>query len=170
MGRTRLGEMLVQEGRLDAVQLQSAVVHQSRWGGRIGQTLVNMGLVSERAVMQALARQLGVRFVEIGGRTVPPAVLHLVPERLIRRRRVLPVAMVTGRGPLVLALSDPADLALLDEIAFATGLGVEPVLAAPGDIERAIARHLDGAPPDSSREIELPDEDPGPMRLMHWKQ
>lgn len=171
MARRRLGEMLVQEGRIDPVQLQSAMAHQSRWGGRLGQALVNMGLCSEPVVMQVLARQLGVRFVEIGDKTVPAAVVHLVPERLIRKYRAFPIGVLGGRrGPLVVALGDPADLRLLDDIAFATGMGVEAALAAPADLEQAIARHLDGATARPAREIELPPDDPGPMRLMHWKQ
>jgi hypothetical protein len=68
------------------------------------------------------------------------------------------------------ALGDPADLRLVDDIAFATGMGVEAALATPGDLEQAIARHLDGAIRAPTREIELSADDPGPMRLMHWKQ
>jgi type IV pilus assembly protein PilB len=171
MARRRLGELLIEEGRLDPVQLQSAMAHQSRWGGRLGQALVNMGLCSEPVVMQVLARQLGVRFVEIGDKTVPAAVLHLVPERLIRKYKAFPVGVMGGRrGPLVVALGDPADLRLVDDLAFATGMGVEAALATPGDIEQAIARHLDGTTARPTREIDLPQGDPGPMRLMHWKQ
>lgn len=170
MARRRLGEMLIQEGRIDSVQLQSAMAHQSRWGGRLGQALVNMGLCSEVVVMQVLARQLGVRFVEIGEKTVPPAVLRLLPERLIRRYRAFPLGLAGGkRGPLVVALGDPADLGLVDDLAFATGMGVEAALATPADLEQAIARHLDGASARPTREIELSRDDPGPMRLMHWK-
>jgi type IV pilus assembly protein PilB len=121
--------------------------------------------------MQVLARQLGVRFVEIGDRMVSSAVLHLVPERLIRKYKAFPLGVLGGRrGPLVVALGDPADLRLVDDIAFATGMGVEAALATPADIDQAIARHLDGATSRPTREIDLPRDDPGPMRLVHWKQ
>lgn len=171
MARARLGELLIQEGRIDAFQLKSAMAHQSRWGGRLGQALVHLGLCPEPVVLQALSRQLGVRFVEIGSRTVSPAVLRLVPERLIRKYRCLPLGVAAGRrGPLLVALGDPADLRIADDLAFATGMDVEAALAAPADLEQAIARHLDGEVAPSSREIELPAGDPGPMRLVHWKQ
>lgn len=171
MARARLGELLIQEGRIDALQLRSAMAHQSRWGGRLGQALVNLGLVSEAVVMEALARQLGVRFVEIGSRTVAPAVLRLVPERLVRKYRCLPLGVAAGRrGPLLVALGDPADLRVADDLAFATGMDVEGVLATPADLEQAIARHLDGEMSRPALEIELPAGDPGPMRLVHWKQ
>lgn len=168
MRRIRIGEMLVQQGRLDAVQLQSALAHQRKWGGRIGRAIVSLGFMKERELLDALGAQLGVPVIEIGDRFIPPHVTSLVPERLVRARRVLPIARLSEarRGPLVVALSDPADLAVLDEIAFAAGMEVKPALAADADLDRAIARHYGGevapAPPAGFAEredaIELPEE------------
>jgi hypothetical protein len=146
MARVRIGEMLVQQGRIDPYQLESALAHQRRWGGRIGRAIVHLGFMKERAVLEVVGSQLGVPFVVIGDRHVPAQVLALVPKKLVRGRKVLPLARLsdTRRGPLVVALADPADLHVLDEIAFATGMQVKPVLAAESDIEQAIARLLDG--------------------------
>jgi type IV pilus assembly protein PilB len=158
--------MLVDDGRIDEAQLQSALSHQHQWGGRIGAALVAMGFVSEQVMLRALARQLGVPFMEIGHRLVPPAIVHLLPARLVRQRRLLPVALLgTERGPLVVAFSDPANLAAIDEAGFAAGMSVRPVLAGERDLERAIARHL-GDPAERAwlGPVELPP-DPGPMRL-----
>ncbi len=186
MARVRIGELLVQRGSIDAAQLQSALAHQRRWGGRLGRAIVQLGFMQERAVLETLSQQLDVPFVEIGERPIPREVLALVPERLIRSRKVLPLE-VTGRarrGPLVVALADPADLRVIDEIAFATGMSVKPVLVSEWDIERAIARHLDGIVIRrdggfATREdaIDLPEDtsplsverDPtgGPGRLLH---
>ncbi len=174
MARQRLGEMLVQRGCIDAVQLQSALAHQRRWGGRIGRSIVQLGFMQESALLRNLGEQMGVPFVEVGDLQVPRDVLALVPERLIRTRKVLPVERGAGRrGPLVVALADPSNLALLDEIAFATGMAVTPVIAAEAEIERALARLLDGrdvrarAPGFANREdaIELP-EDTSPLKAL----
>lgn len=186
MARVRIGELLVQRGSIDAAQLQSALAHQRRWGGRLGRAIVQLGFMQERAVLEMLSQQLDVPFVEIGERPIPRDVLALVPERLIRARKVLPLEVTgrTRRGPLVVALADPADLRVIDEIAFATGMSVKPVLVSEWDVERAIARHLDGIVIRrdggfASREdaIELPEDtsplsverDPtgGPGRLLH---
>jgi hypothetical protein len=146
MARLRLGEMLVQRGCIDAVQLQSALAHQRRWGGRIGRSIVQLGFMQERALLQNLGEQLGVPFVDVGDLQVARDVLALVPQRLIRSRKALPVQRLGDgrRGPLVVAVPDPFDLAMLDELAFATGMAVKPVLAAEADLDRAIARLLDG--------------------------
>lgn len=146
MARVRIGEMLVAQGAIDGVQLASALAHQQRWGGRLGACIVGLGFLGEEKVLRTVGAQLGVPFLEIGDRAVPSAVLRLVPEKLIRARRALPLARVNdGRnGAVVVALADPGDLRVLDELAFATGLAVRPVLAAEDDLERAIARLLDG--------------------------
>ena len=179
MARVRIGEMLVQQGRIDGSQLESALAHQRKWGGRLGRAIVHLGFMREDALLQAVGQQLGVPFVEIGDRFVPRHVLSLVPEKLIRGRRVLPLARLseTKRGPLVVALADPANLVALDEIAFATGMQVKPVLAAEEDIERAILRLYEGRalPPSGSGfharkdAIELPD-DTSPLTLLRKDQ
>lgn len=171
MARLRIGEMLVQRGCIDAVQLQSALAHQRRWGGRIGRSIVQLGFMKEPVLLQNLGEQLGVPFFEIGDRQIPHHVLALVPERLMRARKALPVERLGNgrRGPLVVALADPSDLATLDELAFATGMAVRAVLASEQDLDRAIARLLDGVvarrdPGFQGRKdaIDLP-EDPSPL-------
>ena len=149
MARTRIGEMLVQLGRLDPGQLQEALTHQARWGGRLGGAIVRLGYLGEPAVLDAVGQQLGVPFVEIGDREIPPKVLALVPRKLAQARRVLPLELDhEGRRPtLVVAVGDPSDLAVLDELAFVTGLRVRPVLASELDLDRALERYLGIAPP-----------------------
>ena len=171
MARVRIGEMLVQRGLIDAAQLQSALAHQRRWGGRIGRSIVQLGFMQEQALLRNVGEQMGVPFLEIGDREIPPAILALVPERLVRTRRALPIERILTdkRGPLVVALADPWNLEILDELAFATGMAIQPVLAAEGDLDRAIARLLDGVirgePGFHAREdaIDLP-EDSSPLR------
>lgn len=146
MARVRIGEMLVQQGRIDTHQLESALAHQRRWGGRLGRAIVHLGFMKEHAVLEVVGGQLGVPFVTLGDRHVPPQVLALVPPKLVRTRKLVPLARLSEsrRGPLVVALADPTDLHALDEVAFATGMAVKPVLAAEADLDEAIARLLDG--------------------------
>lgn len=173
MARERIGEMLVARGAIDALQLASALSHQRRWGGRLGRSLVAMGFLPEETVLATVGAQLGVPVIELGDRTVPPAVLRLLPERLIRARRVLPLGRLGPRwgGAVVVATADPFDLKALDEVAFAAGRAVRAVLAAEEDLDRAIARLLDGVtlPPRGFQHradaLELPD-DPRPLTLV----
>ena len=142
--RLLIGQQLVNSGHIDVWQLQSALAHQRFWGGRIGDALVRLGFVSEPLLLTELGRQLGVPYIEIGERDVDPAVVRLVPEKLIRARKVFPIAYSAKprRGLLVVATARPQDLAVLDEVAFATGKIVKPALASDLDVEAAIERHL----------------------------
>jgi type IV pilus assembly protein PilB len=173
MARVRIGEMLLKRGDIDGAQLQSALAHQRRWGGRLGHAIVHLGFMKESAMMRTLSEQLGVPYLEIGDRPIPRQVLALVPEKLIRTRKVLPLELLGAgkRGPLVVALADPADLHVIDEIAFATGMTVKPALVSEYDMDCAISRHLDGIVIRrdggfASREdaIELP-EDTNPLSV-----
>jgi type IV pilus assembly protein PilB len=149
MARTRIGELLVQLGRLDSDQLQAALAHQARWGGRLGGAIVRLGFLGEPDILDAVGQQLGVSFVEIGDREIPPKVLALVPRKLAQARRVLPLEIWNDgrRGTLVVAVADPSNLAVIDELAFVTGLNVRPVLAGEVDLDRALERYLGILPP-----------------------
>jgi type IV pilus assembly protein PilB len=164
-----LGQMLMQQGRLDEFQLRSALAHQRRWGGRIGEAIAALGFLREREVLETVARQLEVPLFEIGERCIPQPVLRLVPERLIRVRQVFPLAVASEsrRGPLALAMTDPRNLEAIDEVRFASGLAVKPVLVAVHDLEYAIERHFGTlAPGAGASAVELPSDALGPMRVV----
>ncbi len=168
--RVLIGERLVQQGHIDGWQLQSAIAHQRQWGGRLGEALVGLGFVPENVVLAEVARQLDVPFVDIRGRRVSDTMVGLLPSKLIRSRRVFPLAVSarTRRGPVVLATGEPQNLAVLDEVTFATGMAVQPVLVSERDLDSLIARHLDGResaprPPLRSTLAPAPRRDPPPL-------
>ncbi len=165
--RKRIGELLVEVGALDPFQLESALAHQRRWGGRLGTAIVHLGFLREDQVLSAVGEQLGVSYVSLWDKVVPRDVLSLLPEKVIRSRKVLPLARLREhrRGPLLVALSNPADLGVLDELSFATGLEIRPVLASEVELDRAIDLLLS----EGARERRLPHaidlpEDTSPLR------
>lgn len=139
--RTLIGESLVDEGSITLLQLRAGLAWQKLRGGKLGQALLDLGYLEERALLCVLGRQLGLPVVEVDARAVPAELVHLVPERLLRERRVLPLAL--AGETLVVATSDPLDEGGLEEVARASGRGVRPVLAAERDIERALSSALD---------------------------
>jgi len=166
--RKRIGQLLMEVGALDSFQLESALAHQRRWGGRLGRAIVHLGFMREEDVLSVVGNQLGVSYMPLWDKVVPRDVLSLVPEKVIRSRKVLPVARLREhrRGPLVVACAEPNDLTVIDELTFATGLEIRPVLSSEDELEAAIEAHLtpdarEGLP----RSIELP-EDTSPLRGM----
>jgi type IV pilus assembly protein PilB len=169
MPRALLGDVLLSGGCITESQLKSAIAHQEKWGSRIGESLVALGYVTEATMHAALAHQLGIRLIEIGDRIFPRALVDLLPPALMRKRHVFPVGLRRAQGArpgkLVVAVTDPCDLAALDEVAFAAGVDIEVVLASGSDVDRAIERHLDGPRNRRSEAIDLP-ADPGPIELL----
>ncbi|MBW8189440.1 GspE/PulE family protein [Neiella marina] len=112
--KQRLGDLLVNAGKLTEQQLQQALVDQRASGRKLGQTLIDSGVLSETDLMRFLARQLDVPFLDLQDITVPPAIVTLLPEVLARRYRAL--VFKREEGMVGVATADPADLSALDAI------------------------------------------------------
>jgi type IV pilus assembly protein PilB len=166
MRRIPIGQMLVEGGRIDLRQLRAGLDWQRRWGGRLGSALIHLGFLREQDLFIALGRQFQMPVVLLAAREVSPEILALVPERTIRDRQVLPIELLaeTRRGPLLVAISDPLDVAAIDDVAFMTGKQIRAVLAATSDLEEAIARNL--ASWRFQEAVDLPPEPVGDMELV----
>jgi len=165
MKRVPIGQILLEEGMLSGRQLRAGLDWQKRWGGRLGNALVHLGMLKEPELVRALARQVGLPVIDLSARPVDPEVLRLVPRKIIESRRVLPIQLLSEhrRGPLLVATSDPLDLHALDEVAFASGKLVRPMLASRSQLDVAIARYMGTGRPDA---LELPPEPVGEMELV----
>jgi type IV pilus assembly protein PilB len=177
--RKRLGEILVQAGVLTEAQLRAALNEQRRWGGPLGRVLIDMKLLPEDAMVQALSHQLNLPAVSLDHRTIENAVLDLVPGEMAEQHAMIPFA-VQGKF-LDVAMVDPTNMASIDELRIKTRLNVRPYLAGPKSIERALSRHygrgvapvdvgtsMGGAsqsPPDSAVPVNSPMFDSEPMQL-----
>ncbi|MEM9491864.1 MAG: hypothetical protein AAGC55_22150, partial [Myxococcota bacterium] len=138
MARKRLGEILVQAGVLDNAGLRAALAEQRRWGGQLGRVLIEMKLVSEDALVRALSHQLNFPTVDLDALDVPDSALDLVPGELAEQLSLIPFHF-EGKF-LDVAMSDPTNLGIIDELRIRTQLNVRPYLAGPKMIERALAR------------------------------
>jgi type II secretion system (T2SS) protein E len=121
----RLGELLVQDGTCDPDAVRDALRSQVIFGGRLGTNLLEMGAVAEEALAAALGRRhrLPALFGEL---TLDPRAVSLLRAEVADRHDVVPY-LVADRRLAVLAC-DPSDLAMLDEVAFATGRQVHPLV------------------------------------------
>jgi len=147
-----IGQFLVNAGHIDEAQLAVALAHQQQRGGRLGDALVALKYLPEPLFLKELARKHRVPFVEIAGRRIPERALRTVPEKLVRARRVLPVAVGSGGRQVVLflATTDPRNLAVQDEVAFVTGMEVKPVLVSDRDLDSAIERLFGAGKPGAT--------------------
>jgi hypothetical protein len=117
--------MLLQVGTLTEEQLEQVLSAQSVYGGRIGTNLVEMGLLSEEHLGRLLNEKLGVPCVEPASlEQVPDLVIAILPQEMVQRLQVLPVALEGKR--LTLAMKDPSNFGAIDEVGFFTGLVIVP--------------------------------------------
>ncbi len=134
-----LGELLISNQIINRDQLQEALKVQKETGERLGQTLINLGFVTEKALLDVLEYQLGIPQISLAQYHPESDVLKRVPEQLIRRHKVIPLKIQGNR--LSLAMADPLDLIAIDDISLATGMQVAPVLALSGEVEAVINRY-----------------------------
>ena len=113
-GRVRLGELLVNEGLITPQALEAALAATATTGKRLGHVLVQSGAISEERLTRLLARQLGVPFVDLATYSLKRDVVKLLPEAAARRHRAV-VLERHGEGFLI-GLADPIDVGALDEV------------------------------------------------------
>lgn len=143
--RRRLGEMLVEAGLITEVQLQTLLARQRQEGGKLGEWVVSLEYAPARAVLQVLARQLGVPFITdeklLEARPGPEIVANF-PEEVALRLQALPVS--EHDGTCWVAMTDPGNLEKLDMIRFRLGMNVRPIVCTEFGLRRAIARVYGG--------------------------
>ncbi len=159
MARRKIGELLRDAGLIDDLQLSAALGQQKQWGGRLGTILVRMKLVTEEALVNALSGQLALPVVRLVGSEIDPEVLALIPRETCERYHLLPYARKKsekGIETVHVAMSDPTNLAVIDELAFRTGRRVEVAVAGERDLDLAIRHHFYGeAYAEQVREVQL---------------
>jgi general secretion pathway protein E len=136
--RKRLGEMLIERGKLDAAGLDRALRIQEDSGEKLGVLLVTLGVVAQRDVSEALADQLGLPLVEAASYPELPILEERVSARFLRESRALPLA--EDESELALAMADPTDEYTVNAFEMVTGRKVRPQVAIPMELEAALER------------------------------
>jgi CheY-like chemotaxis protein len=141
--RTRIGDLLVEAGIISVKTLERALALQKVSGKRLGALLREMGIVTEEEVIEALARQCDLKVVkDFARQQFPKKLLDLVPKRLAVERIVFPLKRY--KGILSVAILDPFDKATIDTLIESTGMRIYPMLATRDEICSAIERHYGG--------------------------
>jgi type IV pilus assembly protein PilB len=141
VSRGPLGEQLVAAGLIERAQLDTALSRQSESKQRLGETLLELGFVSEEQLLPFVEGQLGVSAVRLREGLLDPQAVRLLPRQFAERLGV--IALFKVRNELVVATDEPLDLDKIDRIEVATGLTVRPVFAFKAAIERITRRAYD---------------------------
>jgi len=135
----RLAEMLVRDNVITQEELERALEIQEKQGGSLGSILIDNGFTNEWEIAAAIGKQLNVPFITLSHYEIDPSILQSIPVELVRKYQIVPIDK-TG-DTLTVALSDPSNIYLLDELKLLTNCKIVPVISFESDIREAIERY-----------------------------
>jgi len=145
----RFGELLLSKGLLNRRELTEALNEQRSRGGRIGEIIVKLKMVSDEDVRSALAEHLSTEHVHLDGKEIDMNIARLVPESLAKRFNL--VAIDEKDGKVLVAMADPLDVIATDTITMKTGREIQPVLSSLREIRQTIEKVYHGSDIDEQR-------------------
>ncbi len=143
--RKQVGQILVAKGVLTEEQIERAVEEQRARGHRelLGEIIIELGLATEDQVVEALAEAYGVPYAKLSPRLADAKVVELIPRDYLDKHNVLPLFKI--RGTLTVAMAEPSNVFLIEEISRMTGCSVQVVAACAGDMKAILGQYVNAA-------------------------
>jgi type IV pilus assembly protein PilB len=131
-----LGQSLVSEGLVTPEQLKQALSEQKRTSDTLGYTLVRLKLVTEQKLIEFLVTKLNFSHANLRNYVIDPKVVKLIPENIARKYHC--IAILRVKGALTVAMLDPLDSFLLDNLEYTTACKIKPLVSSMSEIQAAI--------------------------------
>jgi len=137
--RKRIGDLLVEAGLLSDERLQEALQEQKELQMKLGDVLLTRGYISEQQLIEVLEFQLGIPHVQLFRQKLDPKLISLIPKQTAEQHTVIPIRIEGNR--LIVAMADPLDYFAIDELRMITGLRIVPTIASKDELNRVIKRY-----------------------------
>ncbi len=134
--KIRLGDSLVAEGLITVEQLNGALIRQKSTGNKLGEQIIDDNILTENQIFNFLEIQLGIKHVNLETYVIDKKVARLVNENFARKNKLLPINVSNGK--LIVAMVDPMDLILIDDIVVITGMNIDARIASKASVKKAI--------------------------------
>ncbi len=135
----RIGEFLLKERKITEEQLQHALEVQKKEPGKLGSILIRLGYVNEEDIAQVLSKQFGYPSINLAKFEIDEKVIELIKPDIARKHVVIPIHRIGSN--LTLAMADPSNLFVQEEIRFSTNLRIQAVIAPESSIMTAIDKY-----------------------------
>ncbi|MEF9987513.1 MAG: ATPase, T2SS/T4P/T4SS family [Christensenella sp.] len=135
----QIGQLLLNERLITSEQLEAALEIQKKTGKLIGDILIDKGFVSELAFTKALAKRLKTTFVDLAGTRIDSAAVHMIDEEYARENDV--IAIDKKNSTLVVAMSNPMNFRIIEDVRIDTGMDIVPVIATVSSIREAVGKY-----------------------------
>ena len=132
--RKKLGQILVAQGSINAEQADQGVKHAQQTGKRIGEALVDLGMIDEMQVVKALAAQYGMKYVDLSNEKVRKLIDDSALDSSVMKKNLV-IPLGKSGGKMRIAIHDPMDLEMLDNLRFRLNMDIEPMLATKSQIK-----------------------------------
>lgn len=133
------GKLLVEKGLVNKEQLDEAFKILAQKGGSLSDLLVTLGFVNERDLMIFLSTYLSIPPIKILNLKITPEILKMIPKDTAKKYMVLPVGKVGNN--LTIAVSDPLNIIVSDDLEKLTGCRISPVIAIRSELKQALEIH-----------------------------
>jgi hypothetical protein len=134
-----LGELLLDRGIINRAQMERGLDIQREKGGLIGEILVELGVVKEEDIAQALTAQYGFPYLPLGNYDVDTDITSIIPGRVARQYMLVPIDKIGNN--LTLAMSNPLNVQAIEDVELLSGCSVQTFVSTSSDIKRAIEKY-----------------------------
>ncbi|MDR1620749.1 MAG: hypothetical protein LBS00_00055, partial [Synergistaceae bacterium] len=145
--RKKIGEILLDAGSVTQAQLDEALRDQVSSNNKLGELLIEKGVLTAQQVTEALALQFMLPVVNVNEYLGNISAINSLPKSLMERLGVFPLELQNNGNTLLVAISDPLDLVVQDELRMATTLNIKFALATEQNIYSALVAITSGAQP-----------------------
>lgn len=139
--KLRLGDVLVNSKAISNTQLLQALDLQKGSGKKLGEVLVEEGIVTEEQIAMALSTQLHIELIDLTTIAVSQDILNLIPVNVLKKNKIFPIEYADSMNVLRVAMADPMDMYAQDDISIITNCQVEPAVTTTRNIMLAIDKY-----------------------------
>ncbi|CEP85886.1 GspE/PulE family protein [Paraclostridium sordellii] len=134
--KIRIGDKLVEKGYISREQLERALKLQNGTGKRIGEILIEQGIITPELLTSVLTELLDIENISLTRSNINPDVIKLIPENICRRYKIFPFKIEGNK--LLMAMADPQDRQAMQDAKRISGLDIIPYIATMGQVNQAI--------------------------------
>ncbi len=132
LNRSQLGRMMLKSRRITPDQLAKAEKLQQKKSCSLPRAMIELGYSEEGEINKLIKKNAGIEHIDLAECTISQQVLDILPQSVCEKSIAIPVKLENRK--FTIAMADPTDLSLVDDLSFATGLTIAPVIAAERDI------------------------------------
>lgn len=140
---SNVGDILVKDRVITPEQLKKAMDDQKKEGGKLGSSLVKLGFIEEKKLVECLSKQYGIPTIDLENIEIDAELLKFIPEDVAQKYQLVPVKR--SGATLSVAMVDPTNIFAIDDLKFLTGYNIQPFVVPETALKKTIDRLYDSS-------------------------